>query len=287
MPSILGIDLGGTKTAVARFDAKSLELQASQSFSTKDQKTWKQLCETLISIIEKVKSADTIAIGIGVAGLVNAQTGKILTMPNIDGSENQDLRSFVEQQTGVPTNITNDANAFALAEALSGSGKGESVVLGITLGTGVGGGIVIDGKIFNGAHGYAGEFGHMLLVPGKPPYQTDDQRGEVEQFLSGTAMGKRCESAQDPTHYLGGQVCEFMHPEIYREVAWLVTSLTHAFDPSIIVFGGSAGFALRPHLEEVKSELKKWMLPHTPLPRIEVTSLQNSGTLGAALLANS
>src|SRR5690606_34007907 len=133
-----------------------------------------------------------------------------------------------------------------------------------------GGGIIIDGKIFRGANGFAGEIGHMLLKPGEPPYPTQDKRGEVEQFLSGTAMGKRCEAASHPGEYLEGEVCEFMRPDVFREVAWLVTNLTHLIDPSVIVFGGSAGHALKPHLSKVETELKKWMLPGTPIPALKI-----------------
>jgi glucokinase len=162
------------------------------------------------------------------------------------------------------------------------------MVIGITFGTGVGGGLVIDGKLFEGAHGYAAEIGHMLMMPGKPPYDDkEDQRGRVEQFLSGTAMGKRCEEATSPEDYLEGAVCSFMQPQIYREVAWLCTTLTYMLDPDVIVFGGSAGHALLKHVDQITAELKKWTLPGTPLPVIVAATMKDAGVVGAALLTKS
>ena len=180
--------------------------------------------------------------------------------------------------------VENDSRCFTLAEAVQGAGKDKRVVVGVTMGTGVGGGIVCEGKIFRGEHGFAGEIGHMLLRPGEPPYPTKDTRGEIEQFFSGTAMGKRCEAANKPEEYLEGQACSFLHPHLFREIAWMVTSLTYAVDPSIIVFGGSAGLALKPHLQDIRAELKNWLLPHTPMPELATATCKNPGTLGAALL---
>jgi glucokinase len=168
-----------------------------------------------------------------------------------------------------------------------GAGKDHDIVIGITLGTGVGGGVVIHQKIQRGAHGFAGEIGHMLLRPGQPPYKTENKRGDIEQFLSGTAMGKRCAEAQRPDEYLEGAVCEFMRPEIFREVAWLITNLTHAFDPSIIIFGGSAGRALKPHFGAIKKELQNWLLPTVDAPELAISVLDDAGLRGAALLAQS
>lgn len=191
----------------------------------------------------------------------------------------------MEERLKLPVHVENDANCFALAEARMGAGKDGKVVIGLTLGTGVGGGIVINGSIFQGADGFAGEIGHMLLRPGEPPYETEDKRGEVEQFLSGTAMGNRCPEAKDPSDYLHGAVCSFLHPQIFREAAWLCVSLTYLLNPSVIVFGGSAGTSLMSHLPEVESDVRKWMLPGTPLPRLAKAELKEPGVLGAALLA--
>ena len=122
------------------------------------------------------------------------------------------------------------------------------------------------------------------MVPGQPPYETDNSRGEVEQFLSGTAMGRRCKAAGKPEDYLEGEVCSFMRPNIFKEVAWFCTNLIHVLNPSIIIFGGSAGLALKPHIKEVENELQNWTLPNTPLPELSFAKLHNAATRGAAML---
>ena len=124
----------------------------------------------------------------------------------------------------------------------------------------------------------------MLLKPGEPPFVTEDKRGDVEQFVSGTALGKRCQEAKTPEEYLEGEVCGFLQPMIFREIAWIIVNVTHLMDPSVIVFGGSAGRALEPHFDEVREELKTWMLPNTPLPDLAIAELKDAATRGAALL---
>jgi predicted NBD/HSP70 family sugar kinase len=283
-PDVIGIDLGGTKCALGRFDGSSFKLLENVTFPTPAAEGFMKVAQEIVKHAEKIRTPQTRAIGIGVPGLIRQPEGILIKAPNIAESENVDVQKALKQ-IGLPVFVGNDAQCFVLAEALMGSAKNYSTVVGITFGTGVGGGIVIDGKIFGGAHGYAGEIGHMLMMPGKPPYKTDDMRGEVEQFLSGTAMGKRCEEAHSPEEYLNGAVCSFMQPDIYREVAWLCTNLIHLIDPDVIVFGGSAGHALHQHIEEIEIELEKWLLPGTPMPAIVAGSTrEKAGMLGAALL---
>ncbi len=282
--SVIGIDLGGTKTVIARYDADTFERQTEERITTNAGAGLEMVLHDCMKIVEKLRTPDTVGVGVGIAGLIQQPEGIIIHTPNISGGNGVHAKNILEKGLNLPVSVGNDANCFALAEARMGAGKGKRVVVGITMGTGVGGGIIIDGKIFQGSHGFAGEVGHMLLMPGKPPYHTDDMRGEVEQFLSGTAMGHRCTDAKKPQDYLEGEVCEWMRPEIFREVAWLATSLTYVLDPDIIVLGGSAGHALKPHLPKVMEELRKWTLPSTPLPEMAIAALDGSGALGAALL---
>lgn len=282
---IIGVDLGGTKCALARFNADTLEVLEKKTIPTRATDGFAAVIDDVVQAINELRTPETVGVGIGVPGLIKQPEGMLLKAPNIGASENIPVKKILEEKLGLPVELGNDANCFVLAEAHLGSAKGYRAVVGITFGTGVGGGIVIDGKLFEGSHGYAAEIGHMLMMPGKPPYTTDDNRGEVEQFLSGTAMGKRCEEAQSPEDYLEGAVCSFMQPDIYREVAWLCTNLTYLLDPDVIVFGGSAGYALLKHIDQIEAELKKWTLPGTPLPDIVAATTKDAGVVGAALLA--
>jgi glucokinase len=282
--TVIGVDLGGTKTAVARYRLTDFQEEAHEKLPTHAQRQFEHVLEDLVEDIGKMKKSDTKAIGIGVPGLVKQPSGTILTLPNIPGAENVELKTILEKECGLPVFVDNDANCFALAEARHGSGKGNDIVIGVTMGTGVGGGIVINGKLLQGHNGFAAEIGHMLLMPGAPPYETADARGDVEQFLSGSAMGKRCAEAKRPEDYLEGEVCSFLQPQIFREVAWMCVNLTHLLDPAIIIFGGSAGRALGNHLSDVDKELREWLLPGTPPPMLAVATLKDAATRGAALL---
>lgn len=282
--TVIGIDLGGTKIAAARYDAQTWHREEELSAATHAKKGFAYVLQTLSGVVKKLRTPTTSHIGIGLAGLIKKQQGGILHLPNIPGAEGM-TPAHASVVLGLPVTFENDANCFALAEATAGAGKGKPVVIGVTLGTGVGGGIILDGKIFSGAHGYAAEIGHMLLRPGETPYPMEHPRGDVEQFLSGTAMGKRCTAAERPEEYLEGAVCSFLQPQVFEEVAWMCTSLTHLLDPSIIIFGGSAGRALGPHLQEITVELQKWMLPGVPLPALAIGAREDAGILGAAMVA--
>lgn len=282
--TVLGVDLGGTKADVALFDSADFSVVAEKRMDTHASQNFDRVFEDLVTALTELRQKDTVAVGVGVPGLVTQPQQVVLTMPNIPRAMNIELKTRLEESLSIPVVIDNDANCFTLAEALHGTGKDKRIVVGMTLGTGVGGGIVIDGKIFHGSKGYAGEIGHMLLQPGQPPYETDDMRGEVEQFFSGSAMGKRCEAAGKPEDYLEGAVCEFMRPDVFREIAWTCVNLTHLLDPDIIVFGGSAGLSLKGHLPEIEKEILKWMLPGTPIAKMAVSTNKNGATLGAALL---
>jgi glucokinase len=283
-PHILGFDLGGTKSSIGRFVQATWETDAYEKLPTHADQGFDAVFENMTATITNFLTPETVAIGIGIAGLLQQPEGRLLVAPHIAHSGNYPLLEMLQKKFSIPVFIENDARCFTLSEAALGAGKNKKVVIGITLGTGVGGGIVIDGKIFRGDHGTAGEIGHMLLRPGMPPYHSTNTRGEVEQFISGTAMGKRCEAAQKPEEYLEGNACSFLHPQLFQEIAWLCTSIIHLVDPSIIIFGGSAGRALKPHMHEISSELQKWVLPGTPLPTLTTAKLEHPGTLGAALL---
>lgn len=282
---ILGIDLGGTKVTLSLFDAKTFQSLRSTTIATEAKEGYAHVQERLLKELSQWLTPEVAAIGLGVPGFVDKKTRTIVTLPNIPGAEGADIVGWLSKESGKPVTVENDARCFAYAEAVAGAGSGHDVVIGITLGTGVGGGVVIDGELYLGSRGFAGEVGHVLLVPGQPPYKTDDKRGEAEQFLSGTAMGKRCDAATSPQQYLEGQVCSFLRPEVFREVAWLVTDLVHVIDPSIVVFGGSAGRALAPHLPMIREEVRRWMVPGVPAPELSCGSLADASVRGAALLA--
>lgn len=285
MTSVIGIDIGGTNIKAAVFDSSSWKILKEKTVPTNAEKGFSYVLDIACSLAEELSEGKKVPVGVCVPGPVRQPEGILLKTPNIPDSDNIAVRDLLSKKLGQDVPVENDGHCFALAEAVYGAGKGESVVCGITIGTGVGGGVIVNGKIFSGANGYAGEVGHMLLMPGKPPYTTDDMRGDAEQFFSGTAFRERCKQADTPEEYLEGQVCEFLHKDVFKEISWLCTNIIHAYDPSMIVFGGSTGKALKAHVKSIEKELANWVLPGSPLPKIAFAELQHPGAMGAAMLA--
>lgn len=286
MPSapLIGLDIGGTNIKLVVLDATSLRVLSSEMIPTEAQSGLDHVLERAASLVKKIVKPGATHIGVGIAGLVRQPEGVLYRAPNITHSTDAKVKQILTKHLGVTVAVANDAQCFSLAEAVLGAGKDHRVVCGITVGTGVGGGLIVEKNIFFGANGFAGEVGHMLLKPGQPPKGADDERGDAEQFFSGTALHKRCDKAENPDDLLHGTACAFLHPDIFCEIAWLCTSLTYAYDPSIIIFGGTTGKALKPHLPSIAKELKKWLLPATPVPMLAASTMEHAGAIGAALL---
>lgn len=275
--SIIGIDLGGTKIKGVRYSSTA-QISEEKQIETLATEGFDSVYERLIGLIRELQEKDTNNIGVGVPGLINSD-GSIFKLPNIPRAETFPLQQRLTGDLGLQVAVANDANCFTLGEALHGAGKPHSVVVGITLGTGVGGGMAIDGKPFRGANGYGMEIGHMLLKPGEPPFDTKDKRGDIEQFISGSAIRKRFSDLTMPTDIFAKKE----KSQILTEVAWMCVNITHLLDPSIIVFGGGVGLALASHLQAIIKEMQEWILPGTPLPELACAERKDAATLGAAL----
>lgn len=282
--TVIGMDIGGTKSAIGRFHAETWELLAYEKLPTRAERGFKAVYDELVEVLKTWCDASTIAIGVGVPGLVRNDDGVLLNAPNIPESRNIPLRAMLGESLGLPVALQNDASCFTLAEARMGAGRDHSVVVGVTLGTGVGGGIVVNGHLFHGSLGFAAELGHMLLTPGSVPFESKDQRGTVEQHISGTAIRKRFPEAEDAAAFFGGANFIGHRETVTKEIAWFCVNLTCVLNPSIIVFGGSVGAALGPVLDDIQKEMTHWALPGMTLPKIAVKELEHPGTTGAALL---
>ncbi len=191
---ILGIDLGGTKilTAVTNPQGKILSRDHSITPALKGHKA------VIHSILESayralgqadVDISDLIAVGVGAPGLINPETGILLTSPNLPGWQDIPLRDTIQEKLGKKTFLINDANAAALGEFYFGVARGIRNFIYITISTGIGGGIVIDGKIYSGAIGGAGEVGHMTIDDDGPICNCGN-RGCWETLASGTALAR-------------------------------------------------------------------------------------------------
>ncbi len=262
----VGIDLGGTKIGAGLVNTQGRVLV-------------QDYCETLVSqgreavigrmvdAIRRVIGSSHIAldqiaaIGIGSPGPLDIPQGLILESPNLPALHHTPIRQILAEALNIPTFLENDANAAAIGEYLYGAGRGTRHMIYITVSTGIGGGLILDGKIYQGATGGGGEVGHMTLLPNGPRCGCGN-RGCLEALASGTAIaraGQELVQRGAPTRIAGltqersGQVTakdvvdamyqgdpfaqDIVDQAMYY-LGWGVASLVNLFNPQIVVIGG-------------------------------------------------
>ena len=191
---ILGVDLGGTKILTVVTNPQGEILSRDHSV-TPAQKGKEAVIQSILESAHRamrqagVDISDLIVIGVGAPGLINSEAGILLTSPNLPGWRDVPLRDTIQEKLGKKTFLINDANAAALGEFYFGAARGSRNFIYITISTGIGGGIVIDGKIYSGAIGAAGEVGHMTIDDDGPICNCGN-RGCWETLASGTALAR-------------------------------------------------------------------------------------------------
>lgn len=206
MSFYLGIDIGGTKVQAVILNG--LKSQKVRAFVMPTLRSKKEFLASLEKFFRDISSGKRIAgIGVGVPGMVNLKKGILLRAPNLSFLDNWEVKKFFQKFVGRVV-VDNDSRCFLRAEWLWGAAKGCKNVAGLAVGTGIGGGLVVDGKMYYGAHGSAGEFGHMI-VNGDRTLEQLGAKAAAEQMI-------------DTTH----------------TVSIGVANLINAFDPEIVVLGG-------------------------------------------------
>lgn len=312
---ILGIDLGGTKilTAVANTAGKILSRDHSITPAKEGQQAVvKSILESVGRALNQahIAAADLTAIGVGAPGLSNPETGILFTSPNLPGWKNVPLRDIVEKEFGKRAFLINDANAAAVGELYFGAGRGARNFIYITVSTGIGGGIIIDGKIYTGSIGTAGELGHMV-IDDEGPRCNCGNKGCWETLASGTALAREARhkikegAATSIMKYADGDI-EKINAEAIHEAAQagdkvaneLITrtayylgvglaNLVNIFNPEVIVIGGGLSnigdTLLKPAFEEAGRRAFGQAYQAVRFARAELG--RNSGVLGAAAFA--
>ena len=189
---VAGVDIGGTNITVGAVDDNH-EVTARAKTDTPTTGV-DELIDTVIELIESL-DVDVTAIGVGVPGAV--RDGVVVQVPNLQGwDESTDIGGRISDKLGVPVGLGNDANVGLLGEWVAGAAMGFSNVLGVWMGTGIGGGLIIDGAPFNGAHGTAGEVGHVIIRP-EGAMCTCGRRGCVEAYAGRRSMAATAHSMMD------------------------------------------------------------------------------------------
>jgi len=282
MKNIIGIDLGGTniKTALINSNGKILK---KYEIPTETRKGTKTILDNIISAIEEVKSGNIKGIGIGSPGPLDYKRG-IVTKPVNLPFRSTPLKKIIQDKFRIKTFLDNDANCFALAEAVFGSGKKYGNVVGITLGTGIGGGMVINKKIYHGRNN-AAELGHMTIKYDGPKSRCGNQ-GCVETHVAARGI-RRIFGSSDPYSIYklslqGNKKAIKTFEEMGYYLGIGLTNIMYAIDPDIIVVGGKISNSWKFFSKSMDKTVKERYFSK-PCPIVK-SKLEEPGILGAGAL---
>ncbi len=288
-PQVLGIDLGGTAIKLGRFGQDGTCLQ-SLSVATPQPATPEAVVEGMVEAIMQLDPAQqSSAIGIGTPGPVDA-TGRIARVAiNLEQWHDVPLADWLEAKTGRPTILANDANCAGLGEAWLGAGRRFRNLILLTLGTGVGGAIILDGKLFTGHQGAAGELGLITLNPDGPECNSGN-RGSLEQYVSVGAIRRRTglEPAQLGALAKAGDTTALTFWQTYGEdLGAGLASLIYILTPEAIVIGGGLSASAEFFFPAVQAEIESRVLPSSRagLQLLSAELGNQAGMVGAAKLA--
>ncbi|PPA69141.1 ROK family protein [Jeotgalibacillus proteolyticus] len=291
----IGVDLGGTNLRVAEVDNTG-EILQMLSEPTEVEKGYSYTLNKMINMINMIKGGRPLSgIGIGAPGPLDSQKGVILSPPNLPGWDDVRIVRFIQEHFQVNTFLTNDANAAALAEARAGSGEGYESVFYLTVSTGIGGGFVFKEKIFEGAQGYAGEVGNMIINPAGYRHSSLN-RGAWEGHASGTAIGRvgkerlQVHDASEVFRLADAENQEALSiiEETVSSLAIGIANITHIINPEIFVIGGGVMKSEKMILEPLKEKIKEFVYPGLREKiNIRPAALGGlAGVIGASFLVN-
>jgi glucokinase len=305
----IGIDLGGTKMLLGVLDGDSNVGYESRESSTDLDEDG--LVELMVREIEEARAGrrDVEAVGLGIPATIDHEKGLAISAVNLP-IESLPIRDVLEERTGLPVFVDNDANVAALAEHLKGAGRGARDLVMLTIGTGIGGGLVLGGEIYRGANGAGAELGHVVIDMDGPRCQGNcPNRGCVEALASGTALGREGREAaeREPDSALGRMRAEGREVDgravteaaqagdttalgvfdlVGRRLGVALASFANVFEPETIVIGGGVVAAGDLLLEPARVELRARALP--PMNRTPVVEAElggDAGMIGAAAMA--
>ena len=307
----IGIDLGGTNIAVGVVDAQGARA-AVRTAPTRAQRGPEALLDDIARCVEHcldeagILPTDCAGLGIGCPGSCDSEAGLVRRAPNLNWTDVPVCR-LLRERLGLPVALANDADCAALGEVAYGAARGRSSALLITLGTGVGGGFVIDGNIYSGYRGLGGEFGHVCIAPGGVRCGCG-QDGCWEAYASATALVRQAREAAalHPDSLLnalpaldgkavyaaareGDETAHAVTAQYARYVALGLTNLINALAPEVVLLGGGVAGAGDALLAPVRSFVQERFFHKDPalLPEIAAAALGgDAGIYGAAALVS-
>lgn len=289
-PEVIGIDLGGTAIKLGRFLQDGTCVH-SLSVATPQPATPTAIVEAMVAAIQSLYSGNNqpLAIGIGTPGPVDA-TGRIARVAiNLANWHDVPLADWLEAKIGCPTILANDANCAGLGEAWLGAGSQFQNLILLTLGTGVGGAIILDGKLFTGHQGAAGELGLITFNPDGPACNSGNQ-GSLEQYASVQAIRRRTGKEPDILSMMarnGDQFAVEFWQSYGRDLGIGLASLIYILTPEAVVVGGGVSASAEFFFPAALAEIEKRVLPSSRanLQLLTAKLGNQAGMVGAAKLA--
>lgn len=286
---VVGIDVGGTKIAGAVV-ARDSSLRATVTLPSPV--AGADLIEAIVGVVEQLqaRSSEPIqAVGVGVPSLIDATTGRVEMTANLDLAD-IDVRGVLHERLGVPIALDNDGNLAALGEHRVGAGREHRDIVMLTIGTGVGGGLIIGDKIFRGGNGTGAELGHMVVQADGPRCQRNcPNYGCLETMVSGTAIAR---DAGIPAPEVvrrareGDATCVAVLARAGRYLGAGISGLANIFNPDAFIIGGGVSAAGDLILASAIAEYRARALPPNARAAVVLATLgPTAGTIGAGLLA--
>ncbi len=308
MKRYITVDVGGTQIRVAVFPENSIEPLEQKKIKTQGE--GKTPVERLIGVLSEVWPADgeVNSIAIAAPGYLDPKRGIVVTAPNIPGWQNLHLAEILNKQFTVPVYLGNDANLAALGEWKYGAGRGHSNLLYITISTGIGGGIILENQLINGATGMAGEVGHVMAVPDGPICGCG-KRGHIEAVASGTGIAHYVKEKIDagvPSAFPAGSTPsakeiaaaaregDKLSNEAFELAGFYLgrtfADFLHILNPSILILGGGVSMSGDLIMNPMKASLEKHVISPEYLTNLTIVPAalgDDAGLLGALALSQS
>lgn len=294
MKRFLGVDLGGTniKFAVIEIDGSNIKEVIKNQIATEAKNGPEHVTDRISNLIKRIDGEMPIAgVAVAVPGIFNHDTGEILLFPNLPGAwENFPFTKKLSEATGKSIALINDARAFCLAESTLGAGRGHRFVACIVMGTGVGGGLVIDGKVHEGATRGAGEIAHQVVAPDGPVCGCGT-RGCVEALTSSAAISAMANTNTPEEAYERAKAGDEKAIAAFRSAGkWLGIALANVnavFSPEVFIVGGGVAQAGDLVLDFIRAELheRNHLWPNSAFKVVPAQLSFFAGATGAALKA--
>jgi glucokinase len=315
-PLVAGLDVGGTKILGRVLDPEDVRTTLVEVRADTPRGA-EAIAAALSGVVADLRDEltragrpDLAGVGVGIAGLVD-RAGVLQFAPNLPGVVGFDVATPLRESTGLPIAVDNDANCATVAEHRAGAGRDADDVVLVTLGTGIGGGMILGGELQRGAAGFAGEPGHMVVDPNGPPCPCG-RRGCWERYASGSGLGRLARDAAsagradavvalaggDPDDVRGEHVTRAASDgdadaiAVLRDFAWWValgvSNLQNLLDPEVVVIGGGLADAGELLLAPTRAAYAELVLGYEQRPPVRIVGAElgaDAGAIGAALLA--